>query len=346
LRKLVLHIGAPKAASTSIQTFLGRNAGRLLAQGIIVLDRELTPASEDGSAPMGADADTEETLLDPGLSGEGKIERISARYLAAIDRAVDRFDCHTVVISAENLARLAPDRALVIAAFARLMPRLDLRVLFYVRRPDYWLESAWKQWTLKVTHVPPAEWAASLAEEGAPDFLGTARDWKTMAGPDHFVIRLLDPKALWGIAVLQDFAALIGATDLDFDIANENPMLHPALLRFFQRHHKVLFSDAHDSRLFDWAERLRLFAPSGRRLLSEPERRGLLAALADRNRALLTEFFPDSLPALLPSWCPVATDEPQRELGPPSPWKAPRVVAGLERAAARALALALKFKRR
>ena len=315
-------------------------------QRIVVLDRKLAPASEDGQALMGVDAETEAILIDPGLSDGQKIERISARYLAAIDRAVDSFDCHTVVISAENLARLERDRTLIIAAFARLMPRLDLRILFYVRRPDYWLESAWKQWAMKVTHLSPVDWAMSVADWGMPDFLGTARDWKAMAGPNHFIIRLLDPKALWGSAVLQDFAALIGATDLDFDIANENPMLHPALLRFFQRHREVLFSNVHDSRLFDWAERLRLFAPSGRRLLSEPVRQRLLAALADRNRALLTEFFPDSAPAFLPSWCPVATDEPLRELDPPSPRKPPRVIAGLERAAARALALALKFKRR
>jgi hypothetical protein len=317
----------------------------LRAQGIVVLDRALAPASEDGRALMGADTEIEKTLIDPGASEARKIEAIASRYLAAADGAFAHFDCHTVVTSAENLARLAPDRAIVIAALARLMPRYDLRILFYVRRPDYWLESAWKQWTMKVTSLSPAEWAMSLAKQGLPDFLGTARDWRAMAGPDRFVIRLLDPQILWGDAVLQDFAGLIGAAALDFDIVHANPMLHPALLRFFQRHRGLLFSHAHDTRLFDWAERLRLFAPSGQRLLSEPVRQRLLAALSDQNRALLSEFFPDVAPALLPSWCPKAPDEPLRDLDPP-PRQVPPVVAGLEGAVARAIALALKLKRR
>ena len=346
LRKLVLHIGAPKAASTSIQAFLGRNAARLRTQGILVLDHRLAPAARDGRAILGADIETEETVADAGSSGEQKIERIAARYLAAVDRAIAGIDCHTIVISAENLARLVPDRTLVISAFARLKARFDLHIVFYVRRPDYWLESAWKQWAIKVTREPPAEWAMSLADQGLPDFLGTARDWSAMAGPDHFVIRLLDPAALWGVAVLQDFAAIIGAEDLDLAIAHENPMLHPALLRFFQRHGDLLFSDVHDTRPFDWAERLWLYAPAGGRLLSEPVRQKLLAALADRNRVFLTEFFPDLAPRLMADWCPAVTGEPRPEPESPPRARSPRLLATVERTAARVLAAALKLTRR
>jgi len=340
LQQVLLHIGAPKAASTSIQSFLRQNAGRLREQGLCPLDRVLAPIEPGGIARMGPHMPSEEILVGAGSAME-KTASLADLYCSGFDRAARVSGCDRVVFSAENLARLNAERDIVIAAFQEVARRFDLRVVFYVRRPDLWLESCWKQWVLKVSKASPVQWALECAEQGVPDFLGEARAWSAGLGQGRLFVRALDPAALWNGAVLEDFAELLGATGLDRNLARENRMLHPTLLRFFHRHADLLFQGPHDARLFNWAEGLGLYAKPGQRLLSAAVRHRILALLSESSRALLTEFCPREAPALLESWCPSgnaavpASDRSATEPG--------HAAASVDRLAAWGLAQALRF---
>ena len=342
MQQVVLHIGAPKAASTSIQSFLRQNASRLREQGLCPLDKFLAPIEPGGLARMGPHMPSEEILVGAGSVAE-KTAGLADLYCSAFERAARVSGCDRVVFSAENLARLNAERDIVIAAFQEVARRFDLRVVFYVRRPDLWLESCWKQWTLKVSRAYPAQWSLECAEQGFPDFLGEARAWSAGLGRERLIVRILDPATLWNGAVLENFAALLGATGLDRNLASENRMLHPALLGFFHRHADLLFEGPHDGRLFNWAEAVRLFAKPGQRLLSVAVRHRILALLSENSRALLTEFCPNEAPALMASWCPSGTVTlPARDLGmSESPWG----LASLERLAAWGLAQTLRWQR-
>jgi hypothetical protein len=340
LHKVVVHIGAPKAASTSIQSFLRHNASRLRAQGICPLDRFLMPIEPGGTARMGPHMGSEEIVVGTGSPAE-KSESLADLYGSAFDKAARASGCDRIVFSAENLVRLNPERDIVIAALQEVARRFDLRVVFYVRRPDFWLESCWKQWALKVSRASPAQWALECATQGVPVFWGEARAWSAALGRERLFVRALYPAVLWGGAVLEDFAALLGAGDLDRDLASENRMLHPALLRFFHRHADLLFQGEHDGRLFHWAESAGLFAKPGQRLLSAAVRHRVLTLLSEGSRALLTEFCPKEAPALMGSWCPSGN-----ATVPASDLDASRSVPGLalmERLAARGLAQTLRL---
>jgi hypothetical protein len=344
LQKVLVHIGAPKAASSSIQSFLGRNAARLREQGVYPLDYALQSVKSDGSSIMGADLQLE-ALLEKDIDADQKTAALVDRYCGAFEAEARHSRNGTIVWSAENLTRLSADHHLLLSAFSKIGQRFDLHVLFYVRRPDLWLESSWKQWILKVSEESPARWALACAQRGHPNFLAAARTWADAIGRDHFSVRPLDPATLWNRTVLEDFAARLSVTGLDCSVSNKNRMLHPALLRFCHRHADLLFRGPHDTRLFDWAESLGLFAAPGSRLLGPEVRHRVLTLLADSNRVLLTEFCPREASSLIPSWCPTAGGDeiPAKDLDPS---KGTALGRPLERVAARCLAHAVRIHNR
>jgi hypothetical protein len=335
LQKVIVHVGAPKVASTSIQSFLRRNASQLREQGIYPLDSSLLPLLplKPGKASlMGPDLQFEAILAGAGDIRE-KTSALVDRYCRAFEAEARNAGGGVIVWSAENLTRLSADRRILLAAFEAVARRFDLDVIFYVRRPDLWLESYWKQFALKNSKEPPARWALQRAETGYPDFLAAARAWAEVVGRNRIVVRPLDPAALWNDGLLADFAARLGATGLDCGMVKENRMLHPAFLGFCHRHADLLFRSPHDMRLFDWAEAAGLFAKSDARILSPAVRREILALLADNNRALLTEFCPAEASALIPSWCP-ASGSVGLASGDPDPPKPARARMQIERAIA------------
>lgn len=322
LQKLIVHIGAGKVASTTIQAFLWENAGRLQQQGIIVLDRYLRPAGRQAKNSMGADGELEKIMAGPGGDAE-KVTRIADRYMAAVDMVAGSSGRRAIVISAENLMRCLDSRSNVIAAFKIVAAHVDLQVLLYVRRPDLWLESAWKQWALKYEAASSARWALKMAGLGIPNFLAEARAWKSILEPERLVVRIVDPAALWGNAVLDDLALLLEAENLERNIPPENPILHPAFLRFCHRHRDLLFDDIHDHRAFVWGAERGLATGSGKRMLKPSVRHRVLAIMADANRDFLAEFCPTEAPGLLPEWCPDPSKMPIREEDLDEPRPAP-----------------------
>jgi len=344
LQKVIVHIGAPKVASTSIQSFLRRNATRLRDQGIYPLDSFLMPAKPDGTSPMGPDMQFEAILSGPGHARQ-KTSALIDRYCRAFEAEAKSTQGGIIVWSAENLSRLSADRSILLAAFKEVARHFDLEVIFYVRRPDLWLESYWKQFALKGSKDSPARWALQRAENGQPDFLAAARAWSEAIGPGRIAVRPLDPAALWNDTVLADLAARLGATGLDCSLLNENRMLHPAFLSFCHRHADLLFRGPHDMRLFEWAEAAGLFAKADSRILAPAVRRRILVLLANNNRALLTQFCPIEAPALISSWCPASGggEIAPSDLDPPEP---PRAHMPIERALAWGLAQALRVRGR
>jgi hypothetical protein len=341
LQKVVVHIGAAKVASTSIQSFLRRNATQLREQGIFPLDSSLMPVKPDGTSPMGPDLQFEAILGGTG-DAQQKTAALTDRYCRAFEAEAQRAEGGVIVWSAENLTRLSADRSILLAAFKEVARHFDLQAILYVRRPDLWLESYWKQFALKRSKDSPARWAIQRAESGQPDFLAAARAWSEAVGRERIVVRPLDPASLWNSAVLAEFADRLGARGLDCSMPNENRMLHPAFLRFCHRHADLLFRGPHDVRLFDWAEAAGFYAKAESRILGPTARHRILALLSDNNRALLTEFCPAEAPALIPSWCPSPRTAavPVTDLDLPRP---PRGLAMMERLAARGLAQALRF---
>jgi hypothetical protein len=156
--KLFVHVGAPKCASTSIQSFIFSNAKRLNEHGLMVSDDHLNFGAKCGSPLWFV-----QNLIDRGLDGE--------RVTQAVETLGDR----NGVITAENLSNPA-----AAALFKAIAGRFDIHVLHVIRRQDDWLYSAWKQWSSK-EGIGLKEYIDTALQRGEPGFAKTIDAWSAVA---------------------------------------------------------------------------------------------------------------------------------------------------------------------
>lgn len=285
-KKLVIHAGGSKTGSSSIQMALAENARALKAAGILVPDTNLGTRA----AVTGHQVPLFETLRHKPCEGR---EIVTARITDLFER---NSDCHTVLISAENLGSIGDEPRL----FDDVVGRYDTRVIMYIRRQDEFMLSAWQQWFGKQN---TDFWAWLL--ESAGDYGNWRRmveNWLAALDESRITLRLFDREHLVDRDVVADFFSLIGPVPqgLKFPRSKANPSYAPALFDMVTGE-KLVFEDEHDSRFFDMVEDLvgsRFHKAAREPELTPAQRRALLSRYRDSNEWIRQRFFPE-LPAPL-----------------------------------------------
>ena len=202
-RRLYLHIGHPKCASTTIQSALARNVAALREHGFLVADGGLDFPE---SGPLGSSPTHEVAALiergEPGL-----LEAVQ-RVDRASQRSGERFG--RLVLSAESLT--IPGAELFAKALRHVF---EIHVLYYVRRQDDYLVSAWNQWGCKegVGLAPYVERELAVPQ---PNFPRVLERWRPHA--DSLRVRPLHPAALTGGHVVTDlFDAILKSEEEHVD---------------------------------------------------------------------------------------------------------------------------------
>ena len=281
--KLFLHIGHSKVASTSIQDFLEANLDALRAQGFLVANNEFA-FPETGAAaanPVGA----LERLHDQGEAGAQRIQSRLRELHTRLTEKGSRFD--KAVISAENLCN--PGFS---TAFAPALELFDVRIIYYVRRQDEWLVSAWKQWGVKAGKSLD-EFCLEGTRTRYPAFTVALQRWE----PHATQVRLkpLHKSALHQGGVTQDFAHAIGLDATQFHHPGIRNASFDASVLEVLRFSPHLFQHRDDDRIFHFLERfLSKEIEPMRSLLTTEARNKLHAYFEAENRALHARFFPET----------------------------------------------------
>lgn len=277
-KRLYFHIGHPKVASTTIQTAVENNIDTLRDQGFLVADSNFGFPEE---GPLdGAPVLYVSQMLE--RKDEGLKEAVQ-RFHELGDRLGGRFD--KVLVTAESLCM--PEAHYLARA---LRHEFETHVIYYIRRQDDWMLSAWNQWGCQ-NGKDLSAFCEHMMEIGHPTYLRTARFWQ--AESHSIRIRPLHSPSLIGGGVLTDFFAAIGADVSLDDPSSANASLDLALLEVFASS-DFLFDSIHDKRHARW---LRRHMPEGYPV----EKPALGAQLLERvrkhfeaeNRELHGEFFAD-----------------------------------------------------
>lgn len=282
---LVLHIGMPKCASTSIQHFLADNAALLRDHGVFY-DRP--PALNLNSV----------------ANADGLREVMAKKDQTSLDTYLDHFLGRegTVVLSSETLtdmARFGHPRQLVASVTAR---GFRLKILCVVRRQDHWIEADFKQ------HIKDiAPWSDPL-----PALIASRRQLKIL--DYHWLLsnwaRFVDRADIFLISmrpgqpstnVLDDMMGVLGCTALMQDCvlpaAHHSNSSHPAgmieparhIKRSIQRDQKTPEKVSSEvGRFFKAASALDV--PPRRFLMSLAARQALVAEYAKSNARLAQDF--------------------------------------------------------
>jgi len=241
---LHLHIGHPKVASSSIQVALAQNLDALRTEGFLVADANLC-FPETGPLhgfPITLVAELCERK-------EAGLREAAERFAAAQQQIGNRK--LKLVVSSESMA--IPEAEYIAKA---LRHAFEIHVIYYVRRQEEWLVSAWNQWGSK-EGLNLVDYCNKLLAVPFPDYDQVAQRWEAVADSMH--VRPLHTKALVGGDIVLDFFAAIGSK---LGITPPDPVNQSfdlALLEVFQDS-SFLFASADDNSLREW---LRDVIPEG-----------------------------------------------------------------------------------
>lgn len=280
--KLFVHIGHSKVASTSIQDFLSANIEALRASGYLVADLEFRFPQQGNIAanPVGALED----LHARGTEGAAEIDRRLRALHGELTGKGSRFD--KAVISAENLCNPGFNEM-----FAPALGLFDVCVIYYIRRQDDWLVSAWKQWGVKAGQSLD-EFCLEGTKTRYPAFTVCIHRWEPFAENVH--VRPLHKAALHAGSITKDFAQAIGLVNEKLKHPGVSNASFDASVLDVLWKNPFLFQHRDDDRIFHFLEAFlsKEIEPLRYQLSPEAQRK-LLDYFEEENLELHARYFPD-----------------------------------------------------
>ena len=181
--------------------------------------------------------------------------------------------------------------------FIELSEKVDIHLLYYVRRQDEILLSAWRQWGLKRGMSLDA-FINHRVEEKHPDYLSILWPWLNKISVKSFHINFIDKTFLGRKSLLEDAAEWLGVNFADMQaVENQNISIDARLLEFMSKRPQY-FSSIHDDRI------LRLLSSAAD--TSQPQR----LSLTDAQFSIIEKTFEGSNQALLEKFQPAFAGTP------------------------------------
>jgi hypothetical protein len=300
MKKLIVHIGTPKAGSSTIQRFLKNNQELLAAKrGAWIADRNLETKLNSGF-PIAYFEELMQRIAPPERKAHlgGAWEDLAHK--------MDQAQKQILIVSAETLAINASYSEF----FETAREHFKIQVIGYFRRQDEWIVSAWKQWPMK-NGVSLEEFASGCIAAKSPRFLETFESWKRLADDGDIYIRPLLPQFLHPQGLSRDFAEAAGIhhESLDYNIPVVNSTFDYKILSILQTKPSV-FKDVHDNGIFNYLEKFSSFtkAVENTNYLSHSLQNRVSEAYLEENRQIHRNFFPElDFSAVFPP--PSATEE-------------------------------------
>lgn len=284
-KRLFLHVGMPKCATTSIQAYLAAHTSDLAARGLHYVFAPGERIPEQGNATHLANAlitgDTARgwKLLDFFLRSDSNVI-LSSEYLFGVSRGA---------VAEEMVERIRQ------AGF-------DVSVICYFRRQDLWIESDYKQ------HVKSgADWRRGIValldervEKQVLNYNAMLMNWARFVGNDNVVAVPLRPEQGPDCAVRRFLEALdvsdmlpAGAAALDtHNVSPPTGLIEPARYikrAMLDRGLSMPLVQEEVDRFFEVAPRL-VRVPQRRFLLTHIRRQRLLQNCENSNAALARNF--------------------------------------------------------
>ena len=193
-RRLILHIGAHRTATSALQTYLFDNFKNLKTKGFLYPFRVRRHLK----------------LMNQIFAGKRDV-REAAETIA--QRADDHpEDIHTIILSDEDIC-LRQDLSLL----GQFREIFDVKVVFTLRRQDTWLESwflqniKW-QWNDKLSHCSLAEFMAMREDFHWIHYDRYVRHLEQVFGADNIILNIHEKQQMQG-GPIETFCHSIGLTD-------------------------------------------------------------------------------------------------------------------------------------
>lgn len=284
-KRLVLHIGGSKCGSSAIQNYLAKNHTQMMQNGVFSPDQEL-----DTKGPY----KSQQIFYFQNLKTQDNAQGILEQKFRQICRFMDRHEQQTLIVSAENLSLIPTLPEILKRAAGDLFE--SIQVIFYIRRQDDYLISAWQQWGLKTypdigTYIEQV----GLMMSDWNELLGA---WERAFGQSRLIVRPFRRDLLKDGDVVADFLDVLklphdGCQPLG-GLANRS--FDESLADMAHRVSDV-FDGPHDNRFYEVMIRTigeaSFKSKVGSHLMTLTERQDILAGFHEGNEAIKHRYLPE-----------------------------------------------------
>ena len=286
---LILHPGHGKCGSSSIQKFLYDNRAAFEEKGCAVPDRFFHFRFE-----RGCDFSVSQPVVNylAEVNKQGTHFLLDQRIENAIENA-QKSGIHTFILSAENLANSAT--GLLHEIFLKYF---DVKkVLYYIRRQDDFLLSAWQQWGHK-SGKRFIEYCNQQMKSGYPCYAENAEMLASHYGRDALEVAPFSRKAFHNGDLISDFLVKTGLAAFIHPKPTssvENRSLNPLVCDYLAQFPDI-YATGHDNRpkmnlqKYESSEPW-LFDPR-KDYMTKAGRRAILSHFEAENRHLHAVYFP------------------------------------------------------
>lgn len=205
---IVLHLGAGKTGTSSIQHLLGANRETLASHGV------LYPRTPGGArhTRLGMFAKSDEDLVRTGAwrrMGRPDPRRFRRRFRRRLLQEVADAAPRQVLFSDEALLSLSEEAVRRLTRLTRAIGG-DVRAVVYLRRQDERLVSQYQQEVKTGRTATLADWAASAGGTHLHDYHQRLTTWRGVLGPSALVVRRFEPSAFVNGSLYDDFLDAAG----------------------------------------------------------------------------------------------------------------------------------------
>lgn len=270
----ILHVGAGKSGSSAIQTFLRENVTALQQRGFTVPAQDLAIRT----TISGHSVFKLQEFFDNDGSG----------VFFHLDRAKRAAGDNCLLISAENMSNADNFRY-----FRKFGSEYNVKVIFYIRRQDDFLASAWQQWASKI-RGDLNEWLAEACKSQA-DWNYTISGWESVVGEGNVIPRIFERQSLPQGDVVRDFIETLGFSPDEFSLPEGDVNASfDNLITLLVQGRKDLFDGAHDEAFYRFVTPLQGERRSkSLSLVSRTQREKIIRHHAAGNEAIREKFFPE-----------------------------------------------------
>ncbi len=287
---LIIHPGHGKCGSTSIQKYLYDNRASLSGEGYAIPDKFFRFSFEKESNFSSTQPAVHYLAKTCEKRGYSLLEK---RIDEALENA-QQSNIHTFVLSAENLSNSHTKPLHEI--FSRYFN--VKKVLYYTRRQDDLLLSAWQQWGHK-TGTDLTGFCQRQMREGLPAYIKSAAMMESCYGKGILEVVPFSRSVFRDGDLISDFAARTGLGVIDGSGSvsrTENKSLNPLVCEYLAQVPNIYVS-VHDNHPKADLEKFKLEQPwlfdPWKKYLAEADRKLILDHFEAENRELHSTYFPD-----------------------------------------------------
>lgn len=281
---LILHIGANKTGSSSIQSFMQKNKVLLSELGYIVADKSLGLSDR----VTGEHVFALQAFLTGKRLGDKRLKTKIDKIIKSRAKASQK-----ILLSAENIGTVQGAKL-----FKKTCDAYKTKVIFYIRRQDELIASGWQQWHSKRATDYDGYLLMALKTQG--NWEAVINAWEKTVGPKNISIQVFEREHFPRENIIYDFIEKIGATDHtdNFEVIEQES--NPSFFEYITplvAGNKSVFQSVHDNEFYRMVQNLTGDAYSkGKKysLMSRAQRDSIMHYFAGQNERIRKKYFPKS----------------------------------------------------